>query len=92
MGAPAVGGVAHRAFPLLERRVLVGGGAALEVHVIRDRELGEAAGGGQGRDGIDREVAVGRQVRVHVCVEREVQDLVNARGHLEARRMALIPR
>ncbi len=69
---PALGGVADDPFAVGERRVAEGRGARLEVDVVGDRDLGDPALDGGRRVGVDRDAAVGREVRVQVGVERQV--------------------
>ncbi len=73
--SPALGGLADDAFPVLERGVSERRSSWLEVHVVRDRKLGDASLEGGRRVEVDRDVAVGRQVRVEVGVERQVPRL-----------------
>ena len=57
----------------------IGRGARVEVDVIGDRQLGDPALDGGGRVDVDRDVAVGREVRVEVGVERQVARLADPR-------------
>ena len=72
---PALGGLPDHPLAVLERGVPERRRAGLEVDVIGDRELGDPAfERGCGVD-VDHDVAVGREVRVEVGVERQVARL-----------------
>ena len=70
--APALGGLADDPLAGRERDEVEGGRARVEVDVIGDRDLGDAALDGLGGVGVDRDIAVGREVGMEVAVERQV--------------------
>src|SRR4029079_1950657 len=74
-GRPAFGRGPDDAFALGERDEVEGRRPRREVDVVRDRELGNPALGGLCGVRVDRDVAVGRQVRVEMAVERQVARL-----------------
>ena len=78
--APALGGLADDPLAIGEGGVPEGRRTGLEVDVVRDRQLGDAPLQGCRGVGVDRDIAVRRQVRVEVRVERQVPRL--AIGHL----------
>ena len=69
---PSFGGAADDPLAVLERREREGRRAGLEIDVVGDRDLGDPALERRRRVVVDRDVAVGRQVRVDVGVERQV--------------------
>ena len=70
--APALGGLADDPLAGRERDEVEGRCARFEVDVIGDRDLGDPPLDGLRRVDVDRDVAVRREVRVEVAVERQV--------------------
>ncbi len=90
---PSFGSAADDPFAVLERRERERRRARLEIDVVGDRDLGDPALECGRRVVVDRDVAVGRQVRVDVGVERQVARL--AIGHpavMPVRRHARTPK
>ncbi len=75
LGTPALGRVTDLALALLVGGVRVGGLTGLEVEVVRDGDLGDTAFDRLAGVLVDVGRRIGRQVRVQVCVEREVARL-----------------
>ncbi len=69
---PARGRIAHLPLAGGERRVRVGRIPRVEVQVVGDRDLRDPPFDRCRAVRVDRHVAVGRQVRVEVCVQREI--------------------
>ena len=85
---PALGRLADVALPVRERGEPVGRHRRVEVHVVGDRELRDAALDGQGAVRLELRVRVGRADRVQVRVERQVAAVAEPGG--DARQVDLV--
>src|SRR4029078_4350258 len=90
-GRPAFGRGPDDAFALGERDEVEGRRPRRKVDVVRDRELGNPALGGLCGVRVDRDVAVGRQVRVEMAVERQVARLRRATERIGVHYPAIRP-
>ena len=87
---PALGGAANHALAVVVARVLEGRVARVEVDVVGDRDLGDAALDGQLRVHVDRDGAVRRLLGVEVRVEGQVLAATGRSRSLEAGRSPLV--
>ena len=67
---PALGGLADRSLTDIERHEVISGCARFEIDVVGDRQLGDPALDRLGGVCVDRDVAVGREIRVEMGIER----------------------
>ena len=84
---PARGGIPHLPLALGERGEGIGLVARVEVHVVGDRDLRDPPRHGRRAVDVDGDVAVGREVRVEVRVERQVAVRLGPGGGKRGRRL-----